>query len=78
LVTDSHHILATSSWRNYLSQLLNVHGVNDVRQAEIHTAEPLVPKPNAFELELAMEKLKSHKSLIVIKSQQNCLRKGVE
>ena len=49
-------------WRNYCSQLLNVHGVNDVRQAEIHTAEPLVPEPCAFEFDLAIEKRKSHKS----------------
>ena len=48
--------------KKYFSQLLNVHGVNDVRQAEIHTAEPLVPEPSAFEVELAIEKLKSHKS----------------
>jgi len=42
---------------------LNVHGINDVRQTEIHTAEPLVPEPRASELELAIEKLKkSHKS----------------
>jgi len=26
-----------------------VHGINDVRQAEIHTAESLVPEPSAFE-----------------------------
>jgi len=26
---------------NYFSQLLNIHGINDVRQTEIHTAEPL-------------------------------------
>jgi len=32
------------------------------RQAEIHTAEPLVPEPNAAEVELAIDKLKSHKS----------------
>ena len=38
---------------------LNVHGVSDVRQAEIHTAEPLVPEPNALEVESAIEKLKS-------------------
>jgi hypothetical protein len=60
LVADSHSILAR--WRNYFSQLLNVqHKVNDIRQAEIHTAEPLVPEPSAFEVELAIEKLKSHK-----------------
>jgi hypothetical protein len=41
---------------------LNVHGVSDVRQAEIHTAEPLVPEPSVLEVELYIEKLKSHKS----------------
>ena len=34
LVADSHSILAM--WRNYFSQLLNVHRVNDVRLTEIH------------------------------------------
>jgi hypothetical protein len=48
LVTDSHSILAR--WRKYFSQQLNVHGVNEVRQAEIHTAEPLVHEPSVFEL----------------------------
>ena len=41
---------------------MNLHGINDVKQTEIHTAEPLVPEPSAFEVELAIEKLKSHKS----------------
>jgi hypothetical protein len=40
-------------WRNYLSQLLNVHGV-DGGQVEIHTEEPIVPEPSAFEVELAI------------------------
>ena len=48
LVADSHSIMARR--RNSFSQLLNVHGVNDVRQAEIHTAEPLVPEPSAYEV----------------------------
>jgi len=39
LVADPHGIMVR--WRNYFSQLLNVHDVNDVRQAEIHTVEPL-------------------------------------
>jgi hypothetical protein len=60
LVADSHYILAR--WRNHFSQLLNIHGVNDVRQTEVHTAEPLVPEPTAFEVEMAIEKLKRHKS----------------
>ena len=41
---------------------MNVHGAKDVRQEEIHTAEPLVPEPSAFEVELAIEKLKNHRS----------------
>ena len=41
---------------------MNVRGVSEVRQAGIHTAEPLVPEPSALEIELAIEKLKSHKS----------------
>jgi len=60
LVADFHHILAR--WRNRFSQLLNIHGVNDVRQTELHTAEPLVPETRAFEVDLSIEKLKSHKS----------------
>jgi len=60
LVADFHSILARG--RNYFSQLWYVHGVNDVRQTEIHTTESLVPEPSAFEFELANEKPKSHKS----------------
>jgi hypothetical protein len=41
LVVDYHNILGR--WRNYFSQVLNVHAVNEVRQEEIHTAELLVP-----------------------------------
>ena len=59
MVTDSYSILAR--WRNHFLQLLNVHGVNDVRQTEIHTAEPLVPELSDCEVELAIEKLKRHK-----------------
>ena len=39
-----------------------MHGVKGVGLAEIHTAEPLVPEPSASEVELAIDKLKSHKS----------------
>jgi len=60
LVADSHSIVAR--WRNYFSQLFNVRGVKDVGQAEIHTAEPLLPDPRASEFELAIYKLKSYKS----------------
>jgi hypothetical protein len=55
LAADCHSILARR--RNYFSQLLNVYGDSDVRQTEIHTAEPLVPEPSVFEVEMAIEKL---------------------
>ena len=49
-------------WKNHFSQLLNIHEVNTVGHTEIHTVEPLVPEPSAFEFVLAIEKPKSHKS----------------
>jgi hypothetical protein len=60
LVADSHSILARC-W-NHFFQILNVHGVNDVRQAEIHTAEPQMPEPSYSEIKMAIENLRSHKS----------------
>jgi len=69
LVADSHSIVAR--WRNYFSQLFNVHEVKDVGQAEIYTAEPLVPEPSASEVELAIDKLKSTHRQVLIKYRQN-------
>jgi hypothetical protein len=43
LVADSHSILAM--WRNNFCQLLNIHGIKDARQTEIHTAKSIVPEP---------------------------------
>jgi hypothetical protein len=60
LVADSHNIL--NRWKNCFSQLLNVHNVTDVRQTEVHTAEPLVPGPSRFEIEISIAKLKKYKS----------------
>ena len=57
--TDSHNIMA--KWKKHFSQLLNVHGVNDVRQRETHTADPLVSEPSVSEVEMAIEELKRHK-----------------
>ena len=59
-MADCNSILVR--WRNYFFQLFNVHGIKDLGQTEIHTAEPLVPGPKFAEFELAIEKLKSHKS----------------
>jgi hypothetical protein len=48
LVADSHSIMA--GWRNYFPEILNLHGVIDVKQTEIHTAAPLVPEPVSWRL----------------------------
>jgi hypothetical protein len=41
---------------------LNVRGVNDVKQTQISTAEPLVPEPRAFEFGMSIEERKKHSS----------------
>jgi len=40
--------------RSHFFQLLNINGVSDVRQAEIHTTEPLVPQPSALKVQLVI------------------------
>jgi len=59
LFRDCYSILV--QWRNHFSQLFNVHRVSEVRQTEILTAEPLEPELRAFEVQIAIEKLKGHK-----------------
>jgi hypothetical protein len=51
LLADSHIL---NRWKNYFSQLLNVHRASDARQIEIHSAEPLVSDPNPFEFETSI------------------------
>jgi hypothetical protein len=60
LLADSHSIL--NRLKNYFSQLLNVHNVSEVRQIEVHMAEPLVPGPSRLEVEIAIAKLKKYES----------------
>jgi hypothetical protein len=40
-----------------------VYCVSDVRQIEVHTAEPIVPDPSRLEVEIDIEKLKKYKLL---------------
>jgi hypothetical protein len=48
LLVHPHKIL--NRLKNYFCQLLDVHGVGDVRQTEMHAAEPFVPEPSASEV----------------------------
>jgi hypothetical protein len=54
--------LYLNRWKNYFSQLLNVHNGSDIRQIKVHMAEPLVPGPSRLEVEIAIAKLKKYKS----------------
>jgi hypothetical protein len=45
-----------NSWKNFFNQVLNV------RQMDIHTAEPLISEPRLVKVEIAIGKLKSYKS----------------
>jgi hypothetical protein len=49
-------------WKNHFSKPLNVYGDSEVKQREIQTSEPLVPEASAFEVDMAIEELKRHKS----------------
>jgi hypothetical protein len=53
LIADPQNVL--NRWKIFFNQVLNVHGVHDVRQMDIHTAEPLVPEPSLVELKLLLE-----------------------
>jgi len=76
LITDSHSILPR--WRKHFSQQLNIYRINDVRQTEIYTAQPLLPEPSAFGVEMAIEELKRHKLPGIVQIQQSWLKKGLE
>jgi hypothetical protein len=58
LLADSHNIL--NRQKNYISHLLNVHNVSDIRHIEVHTAEPLVPGTSHIEVEIPIAKLKKY------------------
>jgi hypothetical protein len=73
LLADSHSIL--SRMKNFFSQILNVHGDNNIWQAEMHKGGPLVPEPGSSEVEIAIEKLQNCK--VLIKFQQNQFKQEV-
>jgi hypothetical protein len=59
VLADPQSVL--NKWKNFFNRVLNVYGVHDVRQMDIHTAEPLVPEPSLVEVETASGSLKRYK-----------------
>jgi hypothetical protein len=54
LIIDPQNVL--NRWKNFFNQSLDVYGFHDVRQMDVHTAEPLVPEPSLVEVEIAIGK----------------------
>jgi hypothetical protein len=69
LLADPQNFL--NRQKNFFNQVLNVHGVHDVRQLDIHTAEPLVPEPSLVEVEIAIGKLKAINPRVLIRFRPN-------
>jgi hypothetical protein len=65
-------------WKNYFSQLMNVSSISDVKQIEIHTAEPSVPDPSHFEIKITIAKLKYINHQVVIKFQKSWFKQEVK
>jgi len=61
-------------WRNHFSQLFNVHEADDVR----HTVKSIVPEPSAFDIGMAIEKLKRYKSSGIDQISAELIKKGAE
>ena len=55
---------------------MSVCGVNDGRQTELHTAEPIVSEPSTFEIEIAIEKLKTHRSTGIVQIPAKLIKAG--
>jgi hypothetical protein len=67
-----------NKWKNFFNQVLNVHGVHNVRQKDIHMAEPLVPAPSLVEVGIPIGKLKSCKSAGTDQIQVELFNAGVK
>jgi hypothetical protein len=76
LLADPQNVL--NGWKHFFNQTLYVHGVHDVRQMGIYTAEPLVPEPSLVDVEIAIGKLKSYKSPVTDQIPTELIKAGGE
>jgi hypothetical protein len=72
LLADFHSIL--NMWKN-CSQY-NMHNVCDIRQKQVHTAEPLVSDPIHLEVETAIAKLQNYKSPLSVEIPAELIQAG--
>ena len=77
MVAECHSILVR--WGKPFISAVNVYGVSNVRQTEIHTAETLMSEPRMrLRLSWVLKSSKKTNHQVLIKLQQNCLKKGLE
>jgi hypothetical protein len=60
LLADAQNVL--NRRKNFFNEVLNIHGVHDISQMDVHIAESLVPEPCLVEVKIAIGKLKNYKS----------------
>jgi hypothetical protein len=76
LLTHLQSVL--NRWKNFFNQVPILHGIHDVRQMAIHTAEPLVPEPSLIKVEIAIGKMKRYKFLGTDQILTELIRAGIE
>jgi hypothetical protein len=76
LLADPQSVL--NRWKNFFKQVLNVHGVHNVRWKDIQIAEPLVTEPSLVKVEITTGKLKSYKYLGTDQILANVIKAGCE
>jgi hypothetical protein len=69
LLADSHSVL--NRWKNHFCQLLNLRGFKAIWQTEIHTADTLVPKPSAVQVDMTTQTAEKYKSPYIIQSRDH-------
>jgi hypothetical protein len=76
LLADPQSVL--NRYKNFFNQVLIVHGVHNVMQMFIYTAEILVPEPSLVELEIAIENFKRYKSPDIYQIPGQLIKAGSE
>jgi hypothetical protein len=76
VLADSHNILNMT--KNYFSLSLNVKRASDVRQKEVHTAEPRVPQSSLFEDQITIVRFKKYKSPEIDHTQTEVIKQIVQ
>jgi hypothetical protein len=67
-----------AKWKNGFFLLFKTHGVKNVRQTEINVAEPLVPEPSTFEVEITIARLERYKLSDIDQVRQNLSKQEVK